>query len=249
MIVTVLGVADLHQRRQLFDQLADAVTLHKPDVLCCIGDFLDAMEPSTAPGMLTPEQCADRLSSLVCDVVLSRGNHEDENWFSFERQWRKSGKTLNALHGSAYRHGQLIIVGFPCWTGSGDASYSVGRELPNYAPDLWLRRIIQTVGPAARTLWISHEPCTPKLAANFFWEPTWGDAVADWQPRIVVSGHDHTMPIRTGKWYVRIKQTICINCGQMVYPTPGTLQYCVINFTFPGTHPSLPTRFQFSRFG
>jgi hypothetical protein len=38
--VTVLTAADLHQSRQLYQDLRDAVEKHRPEVVALVGDFL-----------------------------------------------------------------------------------------------------------------------------------------------------------------------------------------------------------------
>jgi len=139
LAMRVLTVADLHQRRALYEQLAAAVALHKPDVVALVGDFLDGWVPPPAGvDLISAIDAALALAALPCEVVLIRGNHETEtNWPDFELAWRATGRPLHALHGSAVNVGGLEIVGFPCWTGN-DSAYAETRPLRDYRADAWL---------------------------------------------------------------------------------------------------------------
>ena len=250
--VRALAVADLHQRKFLFDQLVAAVDEHRPEagagyLVACVGDFLDANLESEGK-LIGEDEAAKILSSLPSEAVFVRGNHEDEGWEKFQAAWIKTGRPLHALHGTAASFGPLTVVGFPCWTGS-DQYYGRGRELADYSPDEWFRRIMNRIGSPARSLWLLHEPPSPRLAEPFFFEAEWKDAVERYQPLLVVSGHDHNTPLESGRWRARIGRSICINTGQRVYPKPGRLLYCVIDFEFPGDQPCFPTKFAFKKYG
>ena len=247
MNVRVLTVADLHLRVSLYKQLEATVEKHQPDIVACVGDFLDADHPRP-DGLLSPQEAASTLSSLPCKVVLVRGNHEDWPWPEFETAWNLTTTTLNALHGSAVVCGPLVIVGFPCLMG-GDEFYGCGRELPDYSLSIWFKPILHRFSSAARTLWLIHEPPSKALASPFLFERIWRDAVEDYRPLLTVSGHDHRTPLETGRWHAKIGRTICLNLGQQVYPVPGYLHYSVLDFEFTGDQPSLPSKFTFQKFG
>jgi len=251
--VRVLTVTDTHRQTHLTAQLVAAVNKHRPGdtgtyVVACVGDFLNAdLEPE---GKLIGEaEAAAILAALPCDdVVLIRGNHEDEGWDKFQAAWLKTGRPLHALHGTAAAFGPLVIVGFPCFTGN-DEWYGKGRELPDYDPNKWLRTILNRMGAPARVLWLAHETPSNRLATKFFWEPSWKNAVEDWKPLLVVSGHDHLTPLETGRFSARIGKTLCYNLGQRTYEKPnGKLIYGVIDFWFPGDKPCFPTRFSVKRY-
>jgi len=241
----VLAVSDLHQRKSLLAQLGRAVDQHRPEVVAVVGDFLDGMEPQDGPGMITAAECARHLSALSAEVVIVPGNHDDLHWNEFQAAW--GDKPLNALNGGVYQHGPLLIVGFPCLTGS-DEHYRVGRRVRTYDPDLWLHSLLQA-HPPARTLWLMHEPPSSKLAAEYLFQREWAAAVREYQPLLTVSGHDHVTVLERNTFYARSGRTLMLNAGQRVYPVPGTLCFFVIDFEFPGHIPSLPARFRFSRFG
>ena len=155
----VLSVADLHQRRVLYDRLAAAVAVRKPDVVALVGDFLDG--DGWGEGLLTPEAAACELAELTAgrEVVFVRGNHDAEGWPAFETTWRAIRPDCHALHGSAVTLRGLTILGFPCQMG--DARfYAHGRPLPCPASDTagWLDPLMERLGAAGRGLWLMHEP-------------------------------------------------------------------------------------------
>ena len=76
MKVRILTVSDLHQVKNLFAALRDAVEWHKPDVVGFVGDVLHA-EGFDAGTMLTVTECAHAICSLPAEhLVFVRGNHE-----------------------------------------------------------------------------------------------------------------------------------------------------------------------------
>lgn len=246
--IRVLTVTDLHLREALYERLAAAVSEHKPDVVACVGDFLDEGEDTRSrPRKLSVQAAALALSELPCEVVFTRGNHEGGAWPLFEKEWRKTGKPLHALHGDYFAFGPLIMVGFPCWLGD-DTFYSEGRPLARYHPDDWLPNLLALTGEAGKAFWLLHEPPTMDLAAMEAYEPEWRDAILQYQPLVTVSGHDHTTPLRSGRWHTKLGKTVCVNAGQRIWPKVGPLIYCLFDFTFPSAEPSLPSRFRFHRF-
>ena len=131
-----------------YGELRTAVEQHRPDVVCLVGDFLDAEDLPPSNERLTPTGAALALAALPCEIVLARGNHEDyENWPEFEAAWQTTGRTLNAPHRSAVKFGQLVIVGFPCGLGD-DSAWSAGREPTSHDPEEWMSDLLRTTGPA-----------------------------------------------------------------------------------------------------
>jgi Icc-related predicted phosphoesterase len=115
-------------------------------------------------------------------------------------------------------------------------------ELP-YNPGAWLSKLLKKHGPPMRTLWLMHEPpsktplSTPNspVAGNGYWN----EAIEQFSPLLTISGHDHSTPRRTGKWFHRLGSTVYVNVGQT---DAGPLHYTVIEAEFPGEAPSLPSR-------
>jgi Icc-related predicted phosphoesterase len=225
----VLTVADLHQRRALYDRLAAAVAVHKPDVVCLVGDFLDL--DGQGEGLLTPEAAACELADLAAgrECVFSRGNHDQEGWPDFEATWRAIRPDLHALHGSAVSLCGLTILGFPCQMGFSHFC-AQGRSLPCPAHETagWLDPLMERLGAAGRGLWLMHEAPVTELGEVWAVCPEWRTAIERWQPLVTVSGHDHN-PTR---WRTAIGETVAVNVGQRVYPDPGELQYLTIDFQF-----------------
>ena len=228
----LLTVSDLHQRRHLYSQLTAAAAEHKPDCVALVGDFLEgSREP--VEGLLSIPEAAAALAALPCEVVMVRGNHEDWNWPEFEAEWLASGRALHALHGSAVTVAGLTMVGFPCLTGD-DFNYSQGRELPSDSCDSWLPQLLRKTGAAGRTLWLMHEPPSTEISHPWACCSDWWWAIQTYQPRVTVSGHDHTYPFRQDKWFVTLGQTVAVNVGQRVYPAPGRLLFCTMDFNDEG---------------
>lgn len=235
--VKVLTVADLHRSQKLYALLVSAVDKHKPDVVALVGDFLDAT--GETKGMLPVQDCAHTLSRLRCpETVFIRGNHEDSAWWAFADEWRQSGRELHLLEGACFTYGPLVIVGFPCLMLHGTG---IGTDLPAN-PDKWLAKLLRPNLPAARALWLMHEPPHGTVLSEFngplagHWE--WRDAIGRFSPKLVVFGHDHQTPIQRKQWHCRIDLgTSCVNVGQT---DNGPLHYAIIEMSFPQSTPCLP---------
>ena len=238
--VTVLTVADLHQSRKLYEELGQAVALHKPDVVAVVGDCLHAGEDFK--NRLTGQQCAATLNALPAEVIFVRGNHEDENWVEFAKHWRCAKRPLVALNGEVVKFGPLVVVGFPCMLGD-ESCFLEEREPRPYDTEEWLLPLLRMHGAPARTLWLIHEPPkgTPLSAAGSVVEgqQEWTDAIERFNPTIVISGHDHITPQKTKLWHCKIKNSTCINVGQSDH---GPLHYTVIKAKFTSASPSLPSQ-------
>ena len=236
----ILTVSDIHQRIALYHQLSSAIDCHRPDVVCVVGDWLEAQE---MPGdhCFSPEACALFFSEVKCPVVFVPGNHDHEGLLAFSTVLKERGKPFNFLSGRAATIGPLIIIGFP----------PSGLDYPSSE---WLPKILKNsasprrgVSPA-RTLWLCHEPPTTELARPGAINEDLKEAIETYQPLLVVSGHDHTTPIRTGIWQASIGLTTCINAGQMVYPEPGILCYTVLELEFSRPSRCLATSFTVTRY-
>lgn len=246
--VKILTVTDLHLKRGLYGELRAAVERHRPAAVCLVGDFLDAEELPPTNERLTPTGAALALAALPSEVILIRGNHESwDNWPEFEAAWRTTGRTLHALHGTAVKVGQLTIVGFPCGLGD-EGAFAAGRELDPYGPEEWLSELLITTGPAGRSLWLMHEPPCRAIAAHEACDSEFREAIEAYQPLVTVSGHDHSTPLKTGRWQTRIGDTIAVNAGQRVEAGKaapvGPLIYCTLEFEFPNGRPRLAGRIQ-----
>jgi len=237
----IITVADLHQSRRLYDDLAAAVRTHQPDVVAVVGDFIDMAEDRHLP--LSKAECAVRLSALPCrEVLLMSGNHEGRGWPVFAAAWRKTGRSLRSLYAQAYSLGPMVIVGFPCLMAD-EFHFVEGRESTPRDVGRWLAPIIKTYGPSCRFLWLMHEPPAGTnlsresgvLSGNIAWTA----AIERYAPMLCVFGHDHETPIRRNRWHEKLRETQCVNVGQEL---DGPLHYCLIEATFPQPTPCLRTR-------
>lgn len=259
MKIRLLTAADLHQSRFRFDALRSAIEQHRPDALAFVGDALDAF-PLHPKRQLTTAQSAEFLSQLpVKEMVFVRGNHEDTNWTEFVAAWPHRRRPLHALYASAYTVGPLMMVGFPCFVGrefAWCAHHSAATNEMTLAPlapskelfveeQEWLPKLMRRLGPAARTLWLMHEPpvCLsigkPETVNHL-----WNTAVERFSPLLVISGHDHMSPIVNNHWYVRIGSSLCVNVGQ----PQNDFHYTVIDFEFASPSPSLPVNIHIQAF-
>ncbi len=235
--VKVLSIADLHQRGGLYARLHEAVDHHHPDVLAVVGDFLDIGD--TSADRLTPRECAQILAAMPCgEVVFVPGNHEGVEWFEFQDAWRSSEREPILLARQTIVVGPLVVVGFPC--SMGDSTDLLG--LPPLQVDEWLPPLLHAHGPAARALWLMHEPPTgtplSEPTGPAAGNPEWADAMDRYHPILSVCGHDHHTPIRTGVWHWRTPWGgVVANAGQAM---TGPLRYCLLSFAFPSGKPSLP---------
>jgi len=235
-----LTVADLHQSRKLYADLAQAVDEHKPDVVAVLGDCLHMGEDMEA--RLNVEECAGALSSLNCkDEVFVRGNHEDENWLGFAKYWRRSTRPLTTLHGEVFKIGPLVIVGFPCLLGSDEFFINPREPLPAN-PEEWLLSHMKEYGESAQILWLMHEPPRGTILSQDS-GPTagnqeWTAAIKRFAPWVVIFGHDHHTPLENKRWYCEVGSTTCVNVGQTDHEK---LHYSVIKAKCTDAPPSLPS--------
>jgi len=236
-----MTVTDLHRIELLYQALGVAVVAHQPDVLALVGDFLDFCEPIVP--QKTTADCARFIAGLdVPEIVLIRGNHEDADWINFLMAWTETGRKLTKLHGEAVAFGPAVMIGFPCLIGD-DVAFTCDKEPLPSQHSLWVDKLVQQHGAAMRTLWLMHEP--PAFAgaksadAQISCNRTWAGLIKRFSPLLTISGHDHSTPIRTGKWFHRSGSTICVNVGQT---ESGPLHYTMIDAEFAGETPSLPTR-------
>lgn len=232
MPARILIATDLHQRAVLYEALVKLCDEVKPDALILGGDFLHGtgLLPYGRTRQLTPTQCAVELQVIGPPVLFVRGNHEDENWFEFRDAWKSlHGSAPTRLNGSFAMIGDLGVVGFPCAMGQEEA-FSEGKPLGDEHYGYWLPRLLAEYGDAAVQLWVMHEPPTgTRLSApgsvveGHAW---WRDAIKEYQPRLVVCGHDHGTPIRNDVWQEPIGRTTVINVGQnMDGPLHATLVF------------------------
>jgi hypothetical protein len=235
-----------------YRSLVQATAEHEPDVVAIVGDALYALG---RPGkyQFTAPECATILSELPVEhLIFVRGNHEDSNWSEFVASWPHERRSLTALYGTSCSLGPLVVVGFPCLTGS---EFHWCAHLPDDSntmellpvqnrkplasdPEVWLPILMRRLGPAGRTLWLMHEsPIGLPLANPRVFNPVWTNAVERFFPKLVIAGHDHDTPLQTGIWQARCGTTLCVNVGQ----AEMDLHYTVLDFEFADRNPSLPS--------
>ncbi len=249
--VTVLTVSDLHQSGPLYHALENAVIKHSPDIVACVGDVIDGIQPDNRLDIPKPF-CARRLAALpVKEIIFVRGNHESEQWQNFSAGWPHARRPMHALHAEAFVQGPLVITGFPCFLGD-EIPFRAGRPAVPNDPRNWFFAQAgagKTYGEAARTLWLMHEPPrgtplssqVPAMEGN----QEWNDAIEEFSPLLTISGHDHYAPQRTGRWHIKMGKTVCINLGQS---QQGPLHFALVQMDFDSDQPTLPTEIRVTAF-
>ncbi len=251
--VRVMTIADLHQSSAHYRKLPKLVREHKPDLVALVGDFLGAFEDESSK-QLSIKETVGLLSQLPTRLVFVKGNHEEENWGEFVHLWPHDRVPLVALNGTAFTLGPLVIVGFPCDLGYDEAWYASLPKLGNTVtmvpghsgrpglpsdPAQWFPRLLRHHGAAARALWLMHEPPVgAPLGGERTRNESWTEAIEQFMPQLVVSGHDHEAPLKHKKWHHRLGSTVCLNVGQ----SPKVLHFCLLDFEFDTEKPGLPSR-------
>jgi len=247
----------MHCREDLYSDLALAVNLHRPDMVAFVGDLLHAFDDNE--GRLTTAECAKRIASLDCkEVVFVRGNHEDHAWWEFQSTWQQTGKELHALDRKAFGSGPMVMLGFPCRLGDETAfvesASSGGLPEGKYQQEgqgweTWLRPVLRQFGPASRTLWLMHEPPNGTLLSQKVGPvagcPKWREAIEEYSPLLVITGHDHFTPQSNKCWHDKIDSSRIVNVGQA---SSGPLHYTLIEAEFTSDTRSLPTSLQVTAF-
>lgn len=226
----ILTVADVHQHRALLAELTAAVERVRPATVAFVGDLLDSN--GSAPGMAGLAECAEQVANLATpELIFVRGNHEEENWPCFASLLRGKGRKIVTLHGECHQVGAAGLLGFPCFEGYEDP-FLEGRAALSADTMEWLPGVIDEYGTATRMIWLMHEPpAGTGLSTASTASAEWATAVRRFQPRLVVSGHDHQTPLRTRRWHAKLGRTVCVNTGQTRKPP---LRYAVIDCSEAG---------------
>ena len=256
----LLTITDMHLDDRHYGNLEKGVNAHQPDLVACVGDFLCLSDPPRPGKRITVAEAADRIGHLPAPTVFTRGNHEEENWHEFVKHWPHKLKPLTCLHASSETFGPLTVIGFPCTLGNdipwlttlplqgntvtpNDPMRKALRQSPGYNHNKWCKALLRSTGPAGRACWLMHIPpaglpiCHPDNH-----NPWFGDLVTHYQPKLVISGHDHSTPLRNNAWYVKDGETYCLNAGQ------GNLEtfYIIADFFFE-KEAALPSKIEITR--
>lgn len=237
--VTVLTVSDLHCSKPLYEQLLVAVSHHKPDIVVLAGDSIHWSGDSSA--YLNVGDCAEGIGRLPCrKIAFIEGNHDLEVWSAFLAAWQKqpNPERLQILAPGILQHGQLMVVGLPCDISGADKSIT-GWHYGDANLSEWINKSVEYYGVPFKTLWFIHEPPsgTPLTPQQGFYRgsDTTLKLLQKYQPRFVVSGHEHAHPRHIGMWYTNIGTSTLIDTGQ---DPDGILQYCVFRFQYDSYSPS-----------
>lgn len=211
----ILIVTDLHRIKSLYLRLFEAVNYHNPDLLCVVGDFLADNDDNE---LLSVPAVTLFFCSLKCRVIFVPGVNDKTNdlalFYSIMVDEKKDFPMLSA---SAYKLEKLVIVGFP------------EKNLCDN-PRLWIPRLRFGYGPSCNFLWLSHQvPTLSGLGNESYTNPMLSEAIEEYEPRLVVCGGDHYMPLLTGKYMVEKGKTCVVNVGQYTQRKTNILNYTFLH--------------------
>jgi Icc-related predicted phosphoesterase len=215
----VLLVSDLHYSLRQLDWLVTAAPDF--DLVVLAGDHLDISSSVEVDAQIVVVlRYFEMLAGLV-PVIASSGNHDltgaDANG---ERAalWLDEARPLGVVtDGDSLLLGDTLITVCPWWDGPAGSVAVVAQLAADAA-----RR-------PARWIWVYH---WPPAASPTSWTGSkyYGDAdlaqwIADFQPDIVLTGHVHEPPFKSGgSWADRIGRTWVFNAGRQIGATPTRIE-------------------------
>lgn len=215
----ILLSSDLHYRLRQYDWLTRVAASH--DVVVVAGDHIDISSSVPAPVQIAALRAslgaiAQRGRLLVCsgNHDLNTRNAHGEKTADWLRAM--SGQAL-ATDGESVVHGDVMFTVCPWWDGP-HAQAGVAELLEQAARDRAARG-------SAHWVWVYHAP--PEGALSWTGRRHIGDAllaslIDRHQPDIVLCGHIHEAPFRTGgSWIERRGHTWLFNAGHQIGDVPS----------------------------
>ncbi len=211
-----LLVSDLHYALKQLDWVHGVAD--RFDIVFIAGDSLDVSSiVALGAQIVVVSKYLQRLAERT-RLVVSSGNHDlnlrAENG---ERvaTWLAEGHVPGVLTDGAYAEIEDTSITVCRWWDGPLGCADVGRQL---ARDAERRR--------RRWIWVYH---APPEASPVSWTGTkhYGDAelvrwTQQYQPELVLTGHVHESPFRTGgSWVDRIGDTWVFNAGRQIAPCPA----------------------------
>ncbi len=223
-----LLVADLHYDLRKFDWVL--VAAGHVDLVVLAGDHLDAGSavPRSAQAVIV-EKYLRRIRAQV-PLIVSSGNHDLDSRDGHGRmvtRWITRARRYDVpTDGDSHRIGDTLFSICP-WHDEPGASKAIAAQLEHDAA----RR-------PTRWVWVHHAPPEGSPVC-FDGRRAFGDAalrswIEAYAPDIVLSGHVHQSPFRTGgSWADRIGDTWVFNAGHQIGPVPS---HVVVDTTVPGAY-------------
>jgi Icc-related predicted phosphoesterase len=223
-----LLVADLHYDLRKFDWVL-AVARHV-DVVVLAGDHLDAGSTVPRPAQaVIVERYLRRIRERI-PLIISSGNHDLDSRDALGRmvtRWITRARRYDVpTDGDSHLIGDTLFSICP-WHDQPSASQAIAAHLARDAA----RR-------PGRWVWVHHAPPEGSPVC-FDGRKAFGDAalrawIDIYAPDIVLSGHVHQSPFRSGgSWADRIGDTWVFNAGHQIGPVPS---HVVVDTTLPGAY-------------
>jgi Icc-related predicted phosphoesterase len=218
--VKCLLVADLHYDLRKFDWVLAAAA--HVDVVVLAGDHLDAGSAVPRPAQVVIVEKYLRRIRERTRLIVSSGNHDldsrDAHGRLFTRWITRSRRFDVPTDGDSLVIDDTLFTICP-WHDAPTASGAIASHLARDA-----------VGRPARWVWVHHAP-PDGSPTSFDGRRSFGDeALRAWieiyQPDLVLSGHIHQSPFRSGgSWADRIGRTWVFNAGHQIGPVPSHVAF------------------------
>lgn len=210
-----LLVSDLHYSLKQLDWLRE--TSPQFDLVIVAGDTLDISSTVALGAQIVVVSKYLKMVAQKTRLVASSGNHDlNVREANGERvaSWLAGGRLPGVLTDGEYAEIGDVSISVTRWWDGPQGCAEVVRQL---RADAERRK--------GRWIWVYH---APPDASPVSWTGSkhYGDAelvrlIGQLQPDIVLSGHVHQSPFRSGgSWVDRIGPTWVFNAGQMVAPSP-----------------------------
>lgn len=216
----LLFVADLHYALKQFDWLASNAA--KYDVVVIGGDLLDlASTLDIDVQAIVIEKYLARLSQLT-HVIVSSGNHDGDSRNAANEsiaRWLLDAKAPQLfVDGDSVEMSGTLITVCPWWDGP-VARAQVEAQL---AKDAGKTKV--------KWIWIHHAPPDQSPVSwtgrKFGGDEILVEWIARYQPDVVLSGHIHNAPFRSGgSWSAQSGRTWIFNPGRQIGPFPTYLSF------------------------
>lgn len=212
----ILSVADLHYTLKQFDWLKNVAGDY--DLLIIPGDLLDIVSPVDLDTQILVVRKYLRQLPAKVPVLVSSGNHDgdgrndsDESISEWIRELSDFGCHVDT---DSYEQDGWLFTIFPWWD---------GEVTRNEVARLMKRDALL---PRKKWVWIYH---APPEGSPLAWDGRreFGDDslrlwIEKYRPDLVLGGHIHQAPfVKEGAWFDRIGDTLVINAGKQIGPTPA----------------------------
>ncbi len=211
-----LVVADLHYSLKQYDWVKLAAG--KFDLVIIAGDLLDiASTVEIETQILVVLKYLRRIQPTV-RLIVSSGNHDGNDRNSADEsvaKWLEKARSLGALiDGDSFETDDLLFTVCPWW----DGPESKARVAEQLRRDSERQR--------GKWIWVYHAP-PQGSPTSWTGKGHFGDAdlpmwIEEHQPDIVLCGHVHQAPFRTGgSWVEKIGNTVVFNAGRQIGSPPA----------------------------